>query len=156
MLLVSTFSVNKIIFLLISSDLWSDWFFSLKELLLSLNMCQSQVNPLELCCLKVDYLSNRQRDLGNAQISIKVFLGFFLESSSFYSWGYINKEFPMLNVQILQTIGTSDKPVCDNLYPSESNDFVALSFLRWLPNSRSDIMQSGTLTRQVYFSEKYW
>jgi hypothetical protein len=75
MLFVSTFSVKKIIFLLIYRDLRNDWFFYLKKLLLSLNICQSQVNPMELCYLKVDYLSNRPRVLGKAQILIKVFLG---------------------------------------------------------------------------------
>jgi len=65
--------MNKIVFLLIARDLKSDWFFSLKKLLFSTNICESQLNPLQMCFLKVDYFSNRPRDLGNAQILITVF-----------------------------------------------------------------------------------
>ena len=66
MLFLYTFSMNKIVFLLIYSNLRRDWFFSLKKLLFSPNICESQLNSLQLCCLKVNYFSNRQRDLGNA------------------------------------------------------------------------------------------
>jgi hypothetical protein len=118
-------------------------------------MCQIQVNPFELCCLKVEYLSNGPRDLVNTQILIKVFLVYLLEVPPFAPEVVSIKYFQCTMYTVLQTISTSDKPVYNTSYLSESNGFVALSYRRWLPKFQSDVMQSETLKLQAYVSAKY-
>lgn len=54
MLFVSTSSMHKNIFRLISPDIRSDFFLTLSKKLFSLKACQGQLNQVELCCLKLD------------------------------------------------------------------------------------------------------